>query len=61
MAFLTISDGTCSLDNITMFSDEWDKYKKDIREGQIALLIGNRDIKRGSFIIKSVSKIKNLV
>ena len=61
MAFLTISDGTCSLDNITMFSDEWDKYKKNIKEGKIALLIGSRDIKRGSFIIKSISEIKNLV
>ena len=61
MAFITASDGTCSLDNITMFSDEWTKYQKDLTEGQIVLLIGNRDIKRGSFIIKSISKIKNLV
>jgi len=60
MAFITASDGTCSLDSITVFSDEWAKYNKDIKEGTILLLIGNRDIKRGSFLIKSVSKIKNL-
>jgi len=61
MAFLTVSDGTCSLDNITIFSDEWAKYNKELKEGNILLLIGNRDTKRGSLLIKSISKIKNLV
>ena len=61
MAFITASDGTCSLNNITAFSDEWSKYSKDIKEGNIILLIGHRDTKRGSFLIKSISKIKNLV
>ena len=61
MAFITASDGTCSLDNITIFTDEWTKYNKDIKEGNILLLIGNRDKKQGSFLIKSVSAIKNLV
>ena len=60
MAFLTVSDGTCSLDNITIFSDEWAKYNKELKEGNILLLIGNRDTKRGSLLIKSISKIKNL-
>ena len=60
MAFITASDGTCSLDSITIFSDEWTKYNKDIKEGSVLLLIGNRDAKRGSFLIKSVSKVKNL-
>ena len=61
MAFITASDGTCSLDSITIFSDEWTKYNKDIKEGSVLLLIGSRDTKRGSFLIKSISKIKNLV
>ena len=61
MAFITASDGTCSLDNITIFTDEWTKYNKDIKEGNILLLIGNRDKKQGSFLIKSVSAIINLV
>ena len=60
MAFITASDGTCSLDNITMFSEEWAKHQQNITEGSILLLMGNRDIKRGSFLVKSVSKIKNL-
>ena len=61
MAFVTASDGTCSLDSITIFSEEWAKHNKDIAEGNILLLIGDRDNKRGSFLIKSISKIKNLV
>ena len=60
MAFVTASDGTCSLDSITVFSDEWAKYNKDIKEGNVLLLIGSRDTKRGSFLIKSISKVKNL-
>ena len=60
MGFVTISDGTCSLDSVTVFSEEWSKYAKHIKEGNILLLIGSRDKKRGSFLIKSVSKVKNL-
>ena len=60
MAFVTISDGTCSLDSVTLFSDEWSKYNKEIKEGNIVLFIGSRDNKRGSLLIKSISKIKNL-
>ncbi len=60
MGFVTISDGTCSLDSVTVFSEEWNKYGKDIQEGNVLLLIGSRDKKRGSFLIKSVSKVKNL-
>jgi len=60
MGFVTISDGTCSLDSVTVFSEEWNRYGKDIKEGNILLLIGSRDKKRGSFLIKSVSKVKNL-
>ena len=61
MAFVTISDGTCSLDSVTFFSDEWRKHHKKVVEGNILLFSGSRDIKRGSFLIKSVSKVKNLV
>jgi len=61
MGFVTISDGTCSLDSVTVFSEEWEKHSKNITEGSILLFNGSRDTKRGSFLIKSVSKVKNLV
>ena len=61
MAFLTISDSSCSMDSATMFSEEWARYKSIVNEGDVFLLKGNKDLKRGSFLIKSVSRIKNLL
>ena len=61
MAFLTISDASCSMDSATMFSEEWDKYRSLVKEGEVLLLKGSRDLKRGSFLIKAVSRIKNLL
>jgi len=61
MAFLTISDASCMMDSATMFSEEWDKYRPLIKEGEVLLLKGSKDLKRGSFLIKSVSRIKNLL
>tara|TARA_R110000824_G_scaffold10866_1_gene47574 strand:+ start:63357 stop:65000 length:1644 start_codon:yes stop_codon:yes gene_type:complete len=61
MAFLTISDASCSMDSATMFSEEWDKYRALVKEGEVLLLRGSKDLKRGSFLIKSVSRIKNLL
>ena len=61
MAFLTVSDSSCSMDSATMFSEEWAKYKSLLNEGDVVLLKGSKDLKRGSFLIKSVSRIKNLL
>ena len=61
MAFLTISDSSCCMDSATMFSEEWARYKSIVNEGDVFLLKGNKDLKRGSFLIKSVSRIKNLL
>ena len=61
MAFLTISDASCSMDSATMFSEEWGQYHKLVKEGEVLLLRGSKDLKRGSFLIKSVSRIKNLL
>ena len=61
MAFLTVSASSCSMDSATMFSEEWAKYKSLLNEGDVVLLKGSKDLKRGSFLIKSVSRIKNLL
>ena len=61
MAFLTISDASCMMDSATMFSEEWDQYRAIVKEGEVLLLKGSKDLKRGSFLIKSVSRIKNLL
>ena len=60
MAFITISDSSCSLDNTVIFSEEWLKFKQHFKEGAVLLLRGSRDKKRNSFLIKSVHKIKNI-
>ena len=57
MGFITASDTSCSLDNITAFSEEWDKFKKMLYEGNTVLIRGLRDKKRGSFLIKKVEQL----
>jgi len=57
MAFLKVSDGTCSLDNVTMFPEAWERYCQDIRIGSLLLLRGQRDKNRGSFLVMRVKKL----
>ena len=57
MGFITASDTSCSLDNITAFSEEWTKFKKMLYEGNTVLLGGVRDKRRGSFLIKKVKQL----
>lgn len=61
IAFLKISDSTCSLDGVMMFSDEWSKYKKDLRHGKVYLFRGTRDKLKGSFLIKGIEKLEKVV
>ena len=57
MGFLTVSDTSCSIDNVTAFSDEWEKYRKLLHEGNTVLLRGVKDKNRGSFLIKKVEQL----
>tara|TARA_Y100001938_G_scaffold151211_1_gene247588 strand:- start:19451 stop:21085 length:1635 start_codon:yes stop_codon:yes gene_type:complete len=59
MAFVTASDSSCSIDNITVFSDEWAKYKKLIYEGNTVLLRGSRDKGRGGFLLKRAEQLRS--
>jgi len=61
MAFLKISDSTCALDNVTVFSDDWAKIKKNTSIGSFLMLKGERDKKRGSFLVKRVQKLKQCI
>ena len=58
MGFITVSDTSCSMDNVTAFSEEWEKFKKLIYEGNTVLMRGMRDSKRGSFLIKKVEQLR---
>ena len=57
MGFVTVSDTSCSLDNVTAFSDEWEKYKQLLHEGNTVLMRGMKDNNRGSFLIKKVEQL----
>ena len=57
MGFVTVSDTSCSLDNVTAFSEEWEKYKRVLHEGNTVLLRGMKDSNRGSFLIKKVEQL----
>lgn len=56
MAFLVVSDGTGSLDDICVFSDAWDEYNYLLVPGDTVELKGRRDPKRGSLIVDEVWK-----
>ena len=55
--FVTVSDTSCSLDSVTAFSEEWEKYKKMLHEGNTVLMRGMKDKNRGSFLIKKVEQL----
>ena len=57
MGFVTVSDTSCSLDSVTAFSEEWEKYKKMLHEGNTVLMRGMKDKNRGSFLIKKVGQL----
>ncbi len=57
MCFLKIADNTCVLDNVTMFTEEWQTNKEKIDKGKVFLFRGYRDKNRGSFIIKRIQKL----
>ncbi len=61
MAFLKVSDGTCSLDNATVFSNSWDKLKKVLITDSILLLRGTRDEDQGSFLVKNAQKLTSAI
>jgi len=61
MGFITVSDMSCSIDNVTAFSDEWKKYKPLLYEGSAVLIRGIRDKNRGSFLIKKVEQLTGYI
>jgi DNA polymerase III alpha subunit len=60
MAFLTVTDSTCSLSDVCVFSDTFEACADLLFEGNTVLLVGERDKKRDSFIVKNVVQLENL-
>lgn len=48
MGFLTISDGSCSLDDVVCFPDVWKESSQLLTEGNTVIIHGQRDNKKDS-------------
>lgn len=57
MAFITISDSSCSLSDVCVFPDSYEKYAEFLIEGNTVLIRGDRDQKKDSLIVKEVWQI----
>ena len=57
MGFLTVEDGSCELDNVVCFSEEWAKNKHLLYEGNTILVTGQRSKKKDSLIVQKVFQI----
>lgn len=54
MAFLRISDSTCSLNDITCFTSDWEKYKNILTPGRVVEVHLEKSFRGDRFHIKSV-------
>ena len=52
MAFLTIADNSCAVDDVVCFSEEWRQYQNMLQPENTVIINGERDKKKGSLIIK---------
>tara|TARA_R110000824_G_scaffold9415_4_gene42148 strand:+ start:39342 stop:40979 length:1638 start_codon:yes stop_codon:yes gene_type:complete len=57
MAFLTVSDSSCALDNVVCFPSQWKENQGTLQEGNTILLQGERDKRKGGFIVQKVWQI----
>lgn len=57
MAFMTVSDSSCSLEDVVVFPSYWKEHSDRLYMGNTILLMGERDRNRGGFIVKNVWQI----
>ena len=57
MAFITVSDSSCSIDNVVCFPQQWRDYQGTLQEGNTILLQGERDKRKGGFVVQKVWQI----
>jgi DNA polymerase III alpha subunit len=54
MAFLSVNDGSGSLDSVVLFPEQYAKYKQVLYEGNIIVLKGKSNKKDDSFVVEKV-------
>ena len=57
MSFVTVSDSSCALDNVVCFPTQWNDYQSLIQEGNTILLQGERDKRKGGFVVQKAWQI----
>ena len=58
MAFLAVEDGTGSVDNVTVFSKTWEKYKNILYVGNNILITGKSiQGERDGVIVDQISEL----
>lgn len=57
MAFLSVSDGTGTLNDVVCFADVWEDYRLFVSKGNTVYMQGERDPKNGSLIVRSISQL----
>lgn len=57
MAFMVVSDNTCSLSDVCIFADGYKKHRDVLIQGNRVLLEGEKDRKRGGLVVKKCSQI----
>jgi DNA polymerase-3 subunit alpha len=61
MCFLKVSDLSCYLDGVTIFTDEYEKHKHLLNNDSCVLIRGYRDDKTNSFIIKRIEEMDKII
>ena len=57
MAFMSSSDGSCGVESVVCFPEEWSEYQGLLQEGNTVLIQGERDKKRNGLVVKEVTQI----
>jgi DNA polymerase III alpha subunit len=57
MAFLSITDNTCTLSDVCAFADTYEKYSELLLEGNTVLIRGERSKQKGGMVVKEVWQI----
>jgi DNA polymerase III alpha subunit len=52
MSFVTMSDGTGSVDSIIFFPDIYKKYKSILFSGNVIIVCGSRSRSKDSFVVE---------
>ena len=59
MAFITLSDSSCNLDNVVMFSEDYEKHKDKLQEKAVMLFRGMRQKEKRGFLVKNVLPLRS--